>query len=142
MSWLRSLLASQATIATLERERDTALADNTELRKTLKASEARLLDEINSNREREDAQTDRILAAFGARPLPRREQLNVAEAENTDSPHIDEIPDVDPDLEADVEARARAFADDAANRGIEYDSLTYELLKDKIRSNPSEYLEN
>lgn len=140
MSWLRSLFAKDEKIARLEFERDYLTVQLNDCIKALEASEARLFREIDSNREREDALVAAaVTAATGQEPFaPRRELLET----NERTVEAEQGDDVDHELEAQIEQRAQEFAVEAAKNGVEYDEMTMTLLKEKIRLNPAEYLEN
>ena len=141
MSWFRSLIAAHEKIARLEFERDYLDEQVTELKTKLEASEARLFREIDSNREREDALVAAaVTSATGQEPFaPRRELLETNERTVETGEQDDAI---DHEFEAQIDQRAQEFAVEAAKNGVEYDEMTMTLLKEKIRLNPAEYLEN
>ena len=141
MSWLRSLFAKDEMIARLEFERDYLTVQLNDCITAFEASEARLFREIDSNRNREDALVAAaVTSATGQEPFtPRRELLETNERAVETG---EKDGDIDHELEAQIEQRAQEFAVEAAKNGVEYDEMTMTLLKEKIRLNPAEYLEN
>lgn len=141
MSWLRLLFAKDEKIARLEFERDYLTVQLNDCITALEASEARLFREIDSNRNREDALVAAaVTSATGQEPFaPRRELLETNERMVETG---EQDGDIDHELEAQIEQRAQEFAVEAAKNGVEYDEMTMTLLKEKIRLNPAEYLEN
>ena len=114
--------------------------ENRELCLALENAEDRLFAEIDANREREAALMDQIVALAGMQPqAPLHEPL--AGGRKAVDEEIDDEP-IDVEFETQVSERAADYAKAALDRGIEYDAVSLELLKDKIRQNPAEYLDN
>lgn len=144
MSWLHSLFAPHCDADRLRAELDTRTGRITELERKLEASEARLLTEIESNRRREDAFKDDLLSLIGTqRRLPYRQTLEAGTAYEAKPAEAEEIVPADPEFEDLVNERAKDFADEALNtRGIAYSPEDMAILRERIKANPAEYLQN
>ena len=122
------------------REVSRLTTENQELCLALENSEQRLFAEIDANRAREAALMDQIVALAGIQPqTPLHEPLAGGRKAADDG--LDDEP-VDVEFERQVSERAADYAKAALENGIEYDAVTLDLLKDKIRQNPAEYLGN
>lgn len=116
-------------------------AENVDLRDDLAEARDKLFSEIDANREREAALMDQVIALAGVQPQTPSHELLIGRRK-AESEEIDDKEPVDLEFERQVSERAADYAKAALDRGIEYDAVSLELLKDRIRQNPADYLDN
>jgi hypothetical protein len=105
------------------------------LKRRISELEARLEEEIRSNRTREDALVDKLMLAMGTKTMPYRE--------NSDTVSKSDVPEPEEELNVNEERlivqRAREFQLQARDLGQDFE---IEVYIDAIKANPEEYLNN
>lgn len=135
--WLRNWLARQATVASLQRERDGLAARCSALADKALSFEAKYYTELDANRRREDALVATIAELAGGKRLMPTHAPALP-------PRTDEADEVPPDARAE---RSRAFweavdmrvAEFEAQAEFKYSPEDVEMMREKIAANPEQY---
>lgn len=138
-NWLRNFFATPTQIESLRQQRDSALADVAVLATRVKELEAKLFDEIDTNRSREDALTNSLVglvSAGGTSRVPRHSLLGTGEPERDDPEPQPGDRAMGPGLKEAVDQRVDEFAANASHRYSDGDRA---MLRAHIEANPREY---